>query len=214
MTHNYNDLSDDELLLLHRKGDRKAFTTIHNHYWPDLLVHANKMLRDEDLAKGVVQDLLTHLFQHIENIHINKSLAAYLHVSITHRVLNLIKRRKVLKIDYLESIAGYEITDTHETDENLILKELIQVIDQEIERMPAEMKRVFKLSYKENRTNQEIAEELNIAPSTVSTHMSRAIRKLKNNPDINHHFNLMLLVTLQVMDKPELLSHPIKNILN
>lgn len=42
-------------------GDRKAFIQIYEYYWLPLLLHAERMLNDEQQAQDVVQDVFVML---------------------------------------------------------------------------------------------------------------------------------------------------------
>lgn len=202
MKHHYSTLSDIELIALLKKGDPKAITATHNHYWPQLMVHAKHFLRDDDLARSVVQDLLSSFFANISHLEIKKSLKAYLTVAVRNSAYNLIRKRKISKIDYVASIADLEITDGYETDQQLLLKELMDEIDQVIQRMPEQMKEVYQLSFREGMTNLEIAAQLNLSPSTVSTQLARATKKLRENPHIASRIMLVMLLSFSICAAP------------
>ncbi len=53
----YSKYSDNELTDLLKSGDRYAFTEIYNRYWGIMYAHVYKMLRDEEEAKDVIQEI-------------------------------------------------------------------------------------------------------------------------------------------------------------
>ena len=171
-------LSDQELTVLLKQGDRTAFTEIYNRYWPPLFLHVRKMLSDDDRAQDVVQELFTWIWQRCEQVEFNTSLPAYLYSSARNRVLNEFKHEKV-KNARLEEIVSFVQKGVYEADEALRLKELIYTIEAEVEKMPARMREIFELSRNENLSHKEIAERLNISEHTVRTQIQRALKLLR-----------------------------------
>ncbi|SDL16591.1 RNA polymerase sigma-70 factor, ECF subfamily [Pedobacter sp. ok626] len=179
---NYREFSDVELIeLLQSDGDfNGAFTVIYDHYFPPLVLHADRMLADMDLAKDIVQELFTKLFQQRKDIHINTSLKSYLYAAVRNRVFDNLKHAKV-KMIYAEDFFAYVKDSPELADELVCLKELAKVIDSEIEKMPPKMREIFELSRKQFVSQKEIAKMLNVSENTVNNQIQRAIKKLRNN---------------------------------
>ncbi|WP_176454209.1 sigma-70 family RNA polymerase sigma factor [Siphonobacter sp. BAB-5385] len=73
------------------------------------------------------------------------------------------------------SVADYQPSPA----EMVQFDELQRKIEQTIEQLPSQCKRVFLLSRFENRKYQEIADELQISIKTVETHISKALSTLR-----------------------------------
>lgn len=175
----YKKLSDSELASLFKEGDKLAFTEIYDRYWPPLVLHANRMVKDEDLAKDTVQEVFTQLFQQ-GTITMHDTLPCYLYKAVRNRVLNKIKHEKV-KINYAADFLNYAKNETNLADEEITFKELVSAIESEIEKMPAKMKEIFILSRKQHLTQKEIARMLNLSENTVNNQIQRALKKLRQN---------------------------------
>ncbi|MDD2242788.1 MAG: sigma-70 family RNA polymerase sigma factor, partial [Bacteroidales bacterium] len=80
----------------------------------------------------------------------------------------------------------YSMLNMSENDDsgyltNRIESEVLWEVFSKVEQLPAECKKVFKLSYLENMSNQEIADMLSISVNTVKSQKSRAKQLLKES---------------------------------
>ncbi len=88
--------------------------------------------------------------------------------------------RSAIKVrnDYLNSVAtffSHTVNDASLLDE----KEILAIVEAEIQNLPPKMKEIFELSRKENLTHREIAEKLNISDQTVKKQVQNALKILK-----------------------------------
>ena len=102
----YRNLSDAELTLLLKEGDEVAFTEIYNRHWKLIYVHVYKMLRDEDEAKDVVQEVFGNLWIKAASIKNNLNISGLLYTSARNKVFDLIEKNKV-RNDYIGEIAAF-----------------------------------------------------------------------------------------------------------
>lgn len=170
--------TDEELFVLLRTGDHIAYKQIFERFYGVLYLHALKILRDEDEAKDIVQELFEMLWRKKESLILNSSLSAYLYAATRNMILNLIEHRKV-KGRYLDSLGQYLDQDTCLPDALVREKELKHIIEQEIEALPVKMGEIFKLSRTEHLSHKEIASQLELSELTVKTQVKRALKILK-----------------------------------
>ena len=174
----YTNYSDSDLAIMIRNGDEKAFSEIYNRYWSKLYMHSRKMLRDEDQAMDIVQDIFTNLWNRNIDIHINTSIKTYLYSAVRNHTLNHINRGK-LKDRYLNSLAEFLERGELHTEEQVDFLDFAQRIDREIDRFSPKMKAIFELSRNQGLSNKDIATELNITNHTVKKTINRALQRLK-----------------------------------
>lgn len=186
----FSDASDNDLLAAFTAGDTSAYQEIYERYWQVLFRFSRKMLQDETIAKDVVQEVFTTLWTKRTTLNISAPLAAYLYTLTRNRILDLVKRSKV-ENKYLESLRDF-IQLNHTTPDRLyIQKELYDQIEHEIQHLPEKMRIVFEMSRKQQKSNQEIADELLISKKTVKNQLSNALKLLKNK--LGDSFNIYLL---------------------
>ena len=178
----YHKLNDNELTELVRKSDEQAFAEIYQRYWTIMYMHALKMLKDEEDARDVVQELFTTLWSRCQTITSSINLSGYLYTIVRNKVLDLIAQKKS-RAGHLESLTLYLDEHHNEILEDLTEREMMQALDHEISRLPGKMKVIFQMRVKEHKTYKEIAEALEISDKTVKKQVSNAIKLIK--PKLN-----------------------------
>jgi len=174
----FSALTDQELTVLLKQGDRLAFSEIYSRHWHNLFLHAYKMLDNEDEAKDVIQELFISLWSKAADLRIKTNLKAYLYVSARNRVINHIRKHRISD-DFLTMIAGEMEEADDYTVQTIEERDLVALIDQEINLLPPRMKAVFEMSRKEFLSNKEIAARLGTSEETVKKQISNSIRTLK-----------------------------------
>lgn len=172
------DISDKDLLASFRGGDPAAFKMIYERYWQLLYVAAFKVIKDEEEAKDVVQEVFISLLNKGTELEIHTSFSSYLYTSVRYKVFDCISRQKV-RTDYLDSFADFVSQSNYSTDRAILEKEISAEIEKEIQNLPEKMKEVFELSRKGELSHKEIAKTLNISDKTVKKQISNAIKLLK-----------------------------------
>ncbi len=175
---NYSEFTETELILLLKERDRLAFTEIYQRHWHMLYLHSYKVLGNEDEAKDLVQDTFFAFWERSAILEIKTNLKGYLYTSVRNRIFSLIRKRKV-NPDFVSLIVEEMEGLDNATAEHIDERELIRLIDCEIEQLPPKMKQVFELSRKEFLTNKEIALRLNMTEEAVKKQVHRSIRILK-----------------------------------
>ncbi|MFY0256371.1 RNA polymerase sigma factor [Chitinophaga sp. 30R24] len=171
--------SDEALFLRFQDGDTAPFEEIYRRFSGLLYLHAYRMLANEADAQDIVQEVFTTVWTKGKEVKLTVSLAAWLFVVTRNKVLNLIARQR----SYQQHLSNFRQfiseTDTS-TLSQLTEKELLAIIEQEIQLLPAKMREVFELSRKASLSHKEIAQQLQLSPETVKKQVSNAIRTLKH----------------------------------
>lgn len=170
--------SNTTLVELLKTGDREAFAEIYDRYWALLLRHALGMLKDEEGAKDVVQDVFTMLWEKAPTLEVHTSLSSFLYTSARYAVLKRFRHSKVVD-NYLSTLNDVMQEGVESTDMYVNEKELSQRIEQELNMLPPKMRKVFELSRIHEYSYREIADELGLADNTVKRQISNALKILR-----------------------------------
>jgi RNA polymerase sigma-70 factor (family 1) len=173
----YSDFNDNELLSFLRSGDHTAFTEIYERYWKTLYALAYNRLRNIQAAEDIVHEVFTSLWNNKEQASI-KNLPAYLATAVKYLIIGNL-RKVATHSDYLDSVEYYSDVVLIDPIENLHNKRLLALLQQEVERLPEKCKLVFKYSREQHKSVKEIADELQISPSTVENQLNKALGRLK-----------------------------------
>jgi RNA polymerase sigma-70 factor (family 1) len=174
----YRLLTDDEIFVLIKEGDHAAYTQLFNRFYGLLYIHALKILKDEDIAKDLVQELFEMIWLKKELLCFTGSISAYLYACIRNLVLNYIAHQKV-RARYLESLGQFMGQADCRTDFHVREQQLKEIIEQEIDALPSKMAEIFRLSRNEQLSHKEIALKLKLSELTVKTQVKRALKILK-----------------------------------
>ncbi len=173
-----NRYANDESFLLSslKKGEESAYRYIFDNYYERLVFFANKMLGDIDSSRNVVQEVIVMLYDKRDELKIHTSLNSFLHQVVRNRVLNLLKYEKMKDTHHTEILHSSDITAT---DNEIEYNDLQSAIKDIVTELPPRCKEIFELSRVDGKSNQEIAEELNISRRTVETQISNALKQLR-----------------------------------
>jgi len=170
--------TDEELLSRLVTGDEVAFSELYNKYWTTAYKAAFNATRDEEIAMDVVQDVFVWLWRNKYQLKIN-DFVPYLLTAVRFKVLNAIRQGK-FRDEVLKSFPKEEIGVSF-TDIAFELKELKAMIDQFVETLPDQARKIFILSRNEHLSNKEIAEKMGISEKTVKNQMTISLKKLRNS---------------------------------
>jgi RNA polymerase sigma-70 factor (family 1) len=187
----YTTHSDRELILLIKSGNESAFANFFNQYKGILFLQAFKLLKDDEEARDMVQDMFIKIWETRTELTVPESVEAYLHKSIRHSFIDYIRRKKT-STRYLDSLGAYLEEGTKGLDEGYIEKETIALFHQVLNSLPPKMREVFELSRHEGLSHKEIAEKLNISQSTVKKQIYYALKIMRLKINLHLFFLLFL----------------------
>nr|WP_121272728.1 sigma-70 family RNA polymerase sigma factor [Pedobacter schmidteae] len=153
------------------------FTVIFNTYWKKLYVIAYRRLRDEELAKDIVQDVFVYFWKERQNININGSLEAYLRKSVQYQIIAHFRKHTIHS-----KALGFLLEKMNEVEVNIrdILTEqdFANTVQTEVKEMPGTMQEIFNLRFKDQSV-KEISESLGLAEKTVRNNISIGLVRIR-----------------------------------
>lgn len=170
---------NDDIVKLLMKGDEAAYEVIFKEFYRPLSLFANKYLQDVEMSKDLVQEMFFYLFEKRETLNIHTSLKSFLYQSVKNRCLNQLKSSKLHEAHHKVILNAQSINLVE--DDEVEMVELEDRIASIVAEMPPQTKRVFEMSRFDGIDNQAIADELSISKRTVETHISSALRRLREN---------------------------------
>lgn len=168
-----------------RSGNEKTFRQIMEHWYSRLYNFANGYLSNSENTKEVIQDVFLQLWDNRKKLIDNTSLNAYLFTLTRNRCIDLIRRERLMlqfrtdkQDEYLRLTENFNALSDPILD-NIFARELQLEIDQTINSLPDQCRKVFVLSRTNGLKNREISEILNLSEKTVESHLTKALKTIR-----------------------------------
>ena len=173
--HERYSLSDEALLEMLKAGHDWALKELFDRYHLRLFRLAAGVLRDEHVAKDLVQDIFIDLWRRRASCDI-RNLSSFLFRAIKFQVLKYIRNTK-LHAGHLALIDNIEAVN--QTQESLDLKETEEILRKAVEDLPPRCREVFEMSRLQLLSHKEISSKLNISTKTIEAQISKALALIR-----------------------------------
>lgn len=172
------DYDSDSYFLLKklREGDRKIFTGLFDYYYSSLVIYADRFIHDQDAAEDIVQSVFVRMWENREEIK-TASIRFHLVSSVKNRCIDLIRKEGTQDKYIRREVNRQNIQE----DEFWAESELREMIETTIAKLPSRCREIFIMSRFEGLKSKEIAQRLNLSQRTVETHITHALKILRND---------------------------------
>ena len=174
-----DSINEKRLLTELKNGSFHAFERLYNMYSGKLY---NFIMRissgNQYMAEEVVQSTFIRIWEVREKVDTNASFISFLCTIAKNLLMNMYQRQTVEYV-YNEYLKNTGVDRDSQTEESIDLRFLNKYIDSLAEELPAQRKKIFILSKRQNYTNKEIAEMMGISESTVATQLSLAVKFMR-----------------------------------
>ncbi|HAR38381.1 MAG: RNA polymerase sigma-70 factor [Bacteroidetes bacterium GWD2_45_23] len=163
------------------ESDKTRFEEIFIQYFSKVRSFAAILLKSEQEAEDVAQDIFVKLWEEPELW--EGSLAKnYLYTMVKNSILNRIKRKNI-ESNYINHQINLQSSDELAEFEDplneMYREELHLLLKVALEQMPDKRREVFEMSRFHHLSNQEIAEKLDLSVRTVEQHIYLVLKDLK-----------------------------------
>lgn len=177
-----------ELLKDISRGDENAYAELYDFFSKQTLDYIYSKVHDEAVSKDIMQDVFMSIWKNRKYLADITNFEAYLFSACRYRILTYL-RRSSLFTNY-ESPLEHEMENFSDdnVEERIHYRYLLDIVDYEVENLPEKCQQVFKMSRFDYLSNKDIAQNMEIAESTVEKHINKALKRLKNAT--RHFFSL------------------------
>lgn len=172
------ELENEAITNLLAKRDESAFEQVFKKYFKNLHAYAFTILKDEDDAEEMVQQVFFKLWERTETISISGSVAAYLYRAVHNESLNHLKHLKV-RSDHRLHVAYTMKNETDHASKKLMNSELEAKLHAALNDLPEQCRSIFQMSRFDDMKYREIADKLDISIKTVENQMGKALKLLR-----------------------------------
>ena len=172
------DINEKKLVYQLKENNVKAFESIFNKYYPLMVSFAHHYIYRTDICEEIVQDIFVKIWENADILNLRPPIKAYLTTMVKNRCIDYIRKssiRKQYENEKQTSSRGVY------NDEDYQVVEQIEKLRYEINKLPRQRKKIFKMSRYYGMKYSEIADKLNISYKTVENQMGAALKQIRKN---------------------------------
>lgn len=179
---------DDALLSRLRQGDAAAFEALVREQGPKMLGLARRLVRDDELARDVVQDAFLSAFRAIEGFAGEARLSTWLHRIVVNTALMRLRSRRRRPEEPIEPLLPTFRDDGHhevqfrgwpQPEVALVRREAREAVRRAVDRLPESYRIVLVLRDLEEMSTAEAARALGLTENAVKIRLHRARQALR-----------------------------------
>jgi RNA polymerase sigma-70 factor (ECF subfamily) len=192
--HNKTFLDEKDMLSHVASGDEDAFERLFSLYHNQLGAYIYHLTDSMELAEEVVQDVFLKIWLDKESLAEVRNFKSYLFVISKNYALNCL--RKVIR-----ERANYAQWDDNVVNSIVILEndkqeKYYNLLDEAIDNLPSQQKKVYLLSRHQRLKYSEISENLDLSKETVKKYLKIAVTSIKNHIQTNIDLSIIIVAIL------------------
>ncbi|MDF9830118.1 RNA polymerase sigma-70 factor [Parabacteroides sp. PF5-6] len=169
-------------------GEVRTFSSLFERFRKPYIRFIYSYVKDMDEAEDIYMDTMMRFWENRKELPGNTHIPSYLLAAVKNRALNALRQQSV------RNDAGQFISEHQSRELNfristleacepseLFTDEIRRIIDYTLRDLPEHTRMIFYMSRYENKTNKEIAQELNINIKTVEYHITKTLKVLRAN---------------------------------
>lgn len=166
-------------------GNQAAYEALVNKYRLALYRHIARLVRDPQEVEDLVQETFIKAFTALESYSAEFAFSTWLYKIATNHAIDYLRRKKLKALSLDEPIETREGTlereladTTYFPDRHIVEDQRRALLQEAIDALPEKYRLVIVLRHQQEKSYEEIAEELNLPLGTVKAHIFRARRLL------------------------------------
>lgn len=189
----------EEKLLLHEvaNGNEKAFRTLYDAYFNHLSAYIFKLCKSDTATEEIVQDIFVKLWISRTSIKHVDSPEAYIFSMARNKTIDYL-RRLAKESNLMDVLEQQLAISNNNVEDKLNAEELKHLIEEALDQLSDQKRKIFQLSKNEGLSHDEIAEKLHLSKSTVKNHLSETLQHVRQHlrRQPNSEALLLLLATM------------------
>ncbi len=187
-------MDDDTTLIESAKaGDKKSFGRLIKKYEKTIYSFAFKICRDKEKAEEAMQETFINAYRGLNSFSGKSKFSTWLYRIVTNNCLMMHRKKShepVISLEeseLLKETGELQVAHWGETPHDAILnKELRDVMDRAIQKLPLEYRIVFVMRDIEGLSTEEVGKSLKLSVPAVKSRLHRARLFLRN--ELNPYF--------------------------
>ncbi len=178
-----------------KQDNEQAFSCLIDRYNSVLFRHLLRRTQSAADAQEILQDIFISLWNKRSSIYAEETIYPYLFRAARYEIIDwYIKTERKIKREAMLLTDEYLVD--FPAEDFLIARELNELLNDEIARMPDTMKKVFQLSREDALSVKEIAHTLSISEQTVKNNITIALKRLRHTLKHEHYVMIPVVILM------------------
>lgn len=165
--------NERELLDLTAGGDEGAFSRLFYLWHQKLGTYIYRLTGSTDIAKDIVQDVFMKIWTNREKLRQVECFSAYLFVVSRNHTFNCLRRIAKERAEHCRLTENFRDVNIYR-NQGEVERDYYDLLDQAVEALPSQQKKVYILSRRERLKYDEIALLMDISRETVKKYLQIA----------------------------------------
>lgn len=177
---------DFRLVMQARKGDQKAYAELMERYRDAIFYMLLKMVNNPSDAEDLTIEAFGKAFKNLEQYTPSFAFSTWLFKIASNNCIDFIRKKRgsLISLDQnqeeQESVSNSIQSSTLDPEENLIMKQKVNLMRTVVTKLKPRYRRLIELRYFKEYSYEEIARELKLPIGTVKAQLFRARELLYN----------------------------------
>lgn len=156
----------------------EKFKALFREYFSSLCLFARRYLYDTELAKDIVCDVFTGLWESHEQLDLLLNEKGYLYTLVRNHCLDVLRKQSI-RNKYSANYASEEKGSDPYFEMEVLREETYRQLNQAIHKLPERSREILQLKMS-GLKNQEIADKLQLSINTINTLKTNAYKMLRD----------------------------------
>jgi RNA polymerase sigma-70 factor (ECF subfamily) len=172
---------DDELFIRKALENnlRVGVELLYKRYFQPMCTHAVKFVGSREVAEDLVSEIFFQFYSNKTFLEITSSYRLYLFRTVRNRAYNYLRWDLSRKADITEASQKPGL-DEQQPDQISQFEELYHDLEEAVNKLPFERRRIYLMQKFEGKKYREIADELHLSVKTVDVQLNRANQYIRN----------------------------------
>ena len=187
---------DSKFIQAALKGNDAAYKKLMKKYHDAIYNFIYRMIHDKHQVEDLTQEAFIKAFQSLASFNEEYAFSTWLYKIATNNCIDYIRKRKLQTysidkpIEAKDSDYAFELPDdSYEADKEMISNQRAKMLNEAIAKLPEKYHKVIRLRHVDEKSYEEIAEQLKLPIGTVKAHIFRAREMLyKSLKDRIRHY--------------------------
>ncbi|MBO9594629.1 MAG: RNA polymerase sigma-70 factor [Niabella sp.] len=182
---------EEERIAQFNAGNAHVFSSLYRKFQPRIFFFVQRYVSDTAVAEDITAETFIKLWNSRGRFASEKTIASFLYVAARNASVDWLRRVKRENAGLQQFLLMQP--DFHDEAHSAVQAEVVRLIQQEIDKLPQKIKRVFTMAYFEEKSNEEIALLLGIRNQSVRNYKTKALQQLKHALPVNPFLMLIAL---------------------